>query len=436
MIEIDPTKTRFVENIQKLYEERKVATGPLQQMRMQAWQKFLQTELPSRKSEKFRYFPFKEFYLESFSDVRGEVLLHPERIQEEILPECHGRFIVMINGRLCLELSDLSKVDKKIVLATMEKAAISYEMLLISRFQKQIANENDPFVLMNLALGREGGFVYIPPKTHIDAPIQILHFIIGQEGSVGAIYPQWQIFVGGGSHVEFVNTHHFLRQASNHFINQAIEINLEESASITFSVDALIEKGHYFFSSAKISQKQHSRSCFVSVTNGSKAVRQQITSTLLGEGAEADLSGFWLGKEKAHTHTLCEVRHEAPNTTSNQLFKGLLQDESISSFEGKIFVDPVAQKTAAYQLNKNVLLDDGAKAYTKPNLEIFADDVKASHGATVGYFSEEEIFYLASRGIDKKTATRLLAGSVVQDIIEKIPLKSLRENYQEILMQI
>jgi len=433
MIELDQTRAKFLASVQDLYAKRKVFSGPLTSIRTSYWQKWLQSELPTRKSEQFRYFPLKDFYLEKFDELGMEIFLHPQMIDEEVLPECQGASIVMVNGRLRLDLSNLSALSKKIVLLPLEKALHSYEIFLTNRYQKLLTKEANPFTLMNFALSQEGGFLYIPPGTQCEKPIQILHFISGKEGSVGLIHPKWQIFIGNNSKVDCIQTCHFIRPQCPVWVNQDIDITLEEGANFSLISDARVEDGHYLFSSTRTLQKRDSKFTFIHVTNGSKAIKQDIECSLVGEGASADVNGFWLAFGDRHVHTYCNILHEAPNTTSNQLFKGILLDSSVSSFEGKIFVNKIAQKTAAYQLNKNLLLGENAKAYTKPNLEIFADDVKASHGATVGYFSDDELFYLAARGIEKKSATRLLTTSFVQDILDKISLQSLRENYKELL---
>ena len=165
MIELDQTRARFLASVQDLYAKRKVFSGPLTSIRTSYWQKWLQSELPTRKSEQFRYFPLKDFYLEKFDELGMEIFLHPQMIDEEVLPECQGASIVMVNGRLRLDLSNLSALSKKIVLLPLEKALHSYEIFLTNRYQKLLTKEANPFTLMNFALSQEGGFLYIPPGT-------------------------------------------------------------------------------------------------------------------------------------------------------------------------------------------------------------------------------------------------------------------------------
>ncbi len=172
----------------------------------------------------------------------------------------------------------------------------------------------------------------------------------------------------------------------------------------------------------------------MSVTTGAETVRQDYHATLSGEAADATLQGIWMLKDRREAHTHVVMHHEAPHCRSMQLFKGVLDERSKSSFEGKIYVQKEAQKTEAYQLNKHLLLGERVIANSKPNLEIFADDVKASHGATMTQVDESELFYLKARGISEKAAKALLIHGFCQEMIEKIPQSFVRKKMQDLLL--
>ena len=155
------------------------------------------------------------------------------------------------------------------------------------------------------------------------------------------------------------------------------------------------------------------------MTEGAKTVREDYKIALNGENGEADLNGLWVLKEKNECHVNVMIEHVAPHCRSNQLFKGVLDDFARSSFEGKIWVRKEAQKTDAFQLNNNLLLSDHANADSKPNLEIFADDVKASHGSTMGQVDEEQLFYLKTRGFSKEVAEKFLVRAFCQEVLQK-----------------
>lgn len=280
-----------------------------------------------------------------------------------------------------------------------------------SYFQEReriIEKEKDPFALLNCSKLTGGSFLYIPPKKSEKKSATLtlkeartlsprLYISLGKEASLHLTL-KTELYMG--------------------LVNSYIDIHLEEGATLTLNLDssdASSEACH--FEAIRITQKRNSSSKITLLTNGSKTSRFSITSFLEGEGASSDIAGLFETEKNYEAHAFLEMNHLAPHTHSNQLFKHLLRDVSHTSFEGKIFVDPIAQKTEAYQLNSNWLLSDHAKAESKPNLEIFADDVKASHGATFGKPEEEEIFYLRARGFTLEDALNALTAGFKEEIL-------------------
>jgi Fe-S cluster assembly protein SufD len=180
----------------------------------------------------------------------------------------------------------------------------------------------------------------------------------------------------------------------------------------------------------KATLKSGSNLKHLALTTTGLLTRNRLRVSLLGEQAEALLQGLWNLLESHQCQTHVHVEHAAPSCRSLQKFKGVLKEQSQSSFEGKIYVHPIAQKTEAYQLNHNLILSDAAIANAKPNLEIFADDVKASHGATMSEVDDEQLFYLQSRGISKESARSLLIRGFIQEIIDQIPYASIRDDFR------
>ncbi len=207
-----------------------------------------------------------------------------------------------------------------------------------------------------------------------------------------------------------------------------IDLVIEEGGSCRLcELDLSADQTTCSLSHVRAQVKKEGNFQHISATRGGGCSRLDLFVELLGEGSEVDLQGIWSLGEKRSCHTEIEIVHKAPNTRSNQHFKGVLRDKSKSTFEGKIVVEPQAQKTQAYQLNNNLILDRGANAFSKPNLEIFADDVKASHGATVTQLSEEELFYLRARGIDQAQAKQLLTAGFTAPILKQFFSKEARE---------
>jgi Fe-S cluster assembly protein SufD len=206
-----------------------------------------------------------------------------------------------------------------------------------------------------------------------------------------------------------------------------MDIALEEQA---FFSHLEISQTNILLSDFKATLKANATLKHVALTKSGYLTRNRLGVALLGEGADALLQGLWNLGENHQCHTHARVEHVAPSCHSLQKFKGVLQGQSQSSFEGKIYVHPEAQKTQAYQLNHNLLLSEGAISNAKPNLEIFADDVKASHGATMSEVDEEQLFYLQSRGLTKEMSRKLLVQGFIQEIVDQIPYPSIRHGFQ------
>lgn len=336
----------------------------LKDLRTKAWDHFLKLGLPEKSAEPFRYFPLREFYNEPLA--------------------CH-----------------LGKLEASLPILSLADAMRTYGSFLTSRLTKWLKEETDPFAAMNLALHQSSAFFYIQPKS--EQPIQIRI-----DGGVSRVH----LFVG--AHAKAVCE--VTGEVEKGFSHLFFDVALEEGAELCL-VNRLTSKNWLFYS-LRATLKKNSLLKSYALTKG---VRQDYQVKLMQENAEAVLKGLWTlaGHEQNHTHILME--HEAPHCRSLQHFKGVNSDFSQSSFEGKILVRDIAQKTEAFQRNNNLILGQHAIAYSKPNLEIFADDVKASHGATVSQLEEGQLHYLKTRGIPQELAKEMLVESFAREILNEVP---------------
>jgi Fe-S cluster assembly protein SufD len=239
------------------------------------------------------------------------------------------------------------------------------------------------------------------------------------------IMPRLHIFAGTQSQLALFSNKAIL-SGQGYCVNGVVDIAIEDDAHVRYTHVDFDEPSEVFhFEALRGYLKRNSTLKTVQATDGGLSVRHDYRVALTGENAEALLNGVWMlnGKNEAHYHVLMD--HQAPLCRSMQLFKGALSAVSHSSFEGKILVRQAAQKTQAFQLNNNLLLSDRATADSKPNLEIFADDVKASHGATIGQLDEEQLFYMKTRGFDSVEAKNLLVHAFCKEVIDLITLPSL-----------
>ncbi len=402
----------FLKNLEGLFEKRERHPA-LSSLQVKAWEHFTTLGLPTKKQEAFQYFPLRSFYEEVFSPAEKQ---DPENIPYH--HECKGSTFVFVDGDYRPELSDSSALPKSVVALSLDEALIPYGAFLQTRLRKEFNEEKDPFVFCNLALHARGLFLYVPPKIAIVQKIHFLHIVTKQKDPT-AFFPRIFLSLGAFSEVEVVHTVHSDQEKC--WINFACDISLEEGSKLQYGDLPLVPSQSWYTSFISATIKRDSDFKMVYFTEGSKSVRQNAHVRIVGENAHANVQGLSIldNKQQSHTHVLME--HAAPHSTSMQLIKTVANGLSQSSFEGKIIVRDVAQKTQAYQLNNNLLLGDHAICQSKPNLEIFADDVKASHGATIAQIDEEELFYLKARGIGASDAKKLLIRGFCREVLDELP---------------
>lgn len=401
-------------------------SDPLYKARKKAWDRFLELGLPTRRTEVYRYIKLRQLFSQDYEIPVEQPLLDKGSIEPYIFPECRQSVIVFVNGCFDESLSNIEGIPSKVSIVPLESAQRTYGTFINNFWTQTLKEETDPFAALNLALHRNGAFIYIPPKTVIEPPLQILN-LISVSGKPLFITPRTTCFVGSQSEINIISSQQVL-QGDGYFANQVIEWAVEEGSSVYYTKALADEKvGAWHFDAIRANLKRNAIFKTVNVTQGSLTSRVDYRVNLMGENSEALLNGVWMlsGKREAHTNIL--INHLAPHCRSYQLFKGVLNDSSRSSFEGKILVDQIAQKTEAFQLNNNLILSDHAHADSKPNLEIFADDVKASHGATVGQLDEDQLFYMRARGIQAMDAKNLLIQGYCDQIIEMVKIPSHRE---------
>lgn len=323
------------------------------------------------------------------------------------------------------ESLDLSQITKRIVALPMKEAKKTYALFIENRMKERFRSEKDYFAALSSSIYENGYFIYVPPGTVIDEPIPLT---MNYAETFSHFAPHLQIYIGKGSNVKFVLKPQF-HQFESGMINGVVDLYLDRQSKCQWVDELIIPESTLYINSVRASLKRESKLEFWSFTKGSNFFKQDLQALLLEEESEVSLKGAALLSGKNVSHTQVLIEHKAPNTKSRQHFKAVMKDQSSSTFEGKIFVEPEAQKTEAYQLNNNLLLGKRSSVFCKPNLEIFADDVKASHGATVSRLSDEELFYLRTRGISKEQASLYLSSGFLDEIIKDVPAWYLIQNW-------
>jgi Fe-S cluster assembly protein SufD len=397
---------------------------PLQKMREKAWNQFIHVGLPNQHNEAFRHIKLKHLFSMPFQSGSGPASDF-SKITSYIYPECARSYLVFMNGQYRPDLSNITALPKKIMISPLSDAMRTYGTLLNNHWTKSLKEETDPFAILNAAL-QKGTFIYLPPNTCIEPPIQLLYFAQSMEQCL-MITPRVQLFAGQNSEAKIISTY-ATSSSAPFFFNHVCEAFLEEGAHMHYMQMAHdLSSEWWFFDAFRCVLKKNSSLKTIKITNGALSSRHDYKIALTGENAEAQVNGLSMLSEKREAHTNVLMEHQAPRCRSMQMFKGILTDFSRSSFEGKILVQQDAQKTEAFQLNNNLLLHDHVTANSKPNLEIFADDVKASHGATVGRLDEESLFYLKTRGLTEEVAKNLLIYSFSKEVIDLIPISTLQQ---------
>lgn len=356
---------------------------PIINDRKKAWDRFESIGLPRPKQEAFQYLT-KKLNFPNLAE-RKNIAMNP----------VNG--LVFVDGFF---EETFSQIPNPLVCLPFEVAYRSYGLFLQSRIAKLINQETDPFAALNGAFQGRGAFLYVPPKCK--AALQLMQVYTSDE----MVSPRLHIFLGRNAELKLTQT----SQGTSGFSNSAIDFVLDSGAKLSFVDQA---EGHFQAIRATLKRDSKLKSVFL----GPK-LRTSIKMELAEENSEAELYGLAHLNGDGESHIHVNVEHAAPHSRSRQHFKSVLKGNSRFSFEGKIHVHPIAQKTEAYQLNNNLILSDDASANAKPNLEIFADDVKASHGATTGQLNEEELFYLRSRGLGLEQARDWLVGGFCKEILD------------------
>jgi FeS assembly ATPase SufC/FeS assembly protein SufD len=405
-------------------------TSEVSTWQAQAWKKLQSIGLPEKKEEAFQYVSLRKLYESLLTEKASSEKPFEFDLASLILPESQNSYVVFKDGSFC---SELSKLPSSLIVLPLEEALkSSYATFLKHHMNLLLEQEKDPWALLNSALCKQGIFVYVPAKTQLKSPIQVLHVQTDPSGLYCG--PRVHLFLGAHAEVQMVSSF-YSGPNSKTLCNDYLDVSLEEKASFSHVLSNENQSSCWGFSSFRASLKKDSKLSSCMVTFGSPGFRRDYFISLLGERAEAELKGLTAIGDHAEGHVHIHMEHAAPGCRSHQFFKNVLADHSRSSFTGKIYVRRIAQKTEAYQLNQNLLLSDFATANTKPNLEIFADDVKASHGATVSQLDEEQIFYLRTRGVPLLQAKSLLAVGFCRQVLDEIKVASLRHKLSEVCQQ-
>ena len=388
---------------------------------------------PTVRNEDWKYTSLKKliapnYVLPSpFASFDEEEQVEYKDIKKFLVNDIDCYQVVFINGRYSSWLSQTT--HSKYDICTLGSAWKKYPKIVEENFNK-LTKDDGPLVQLNTALAWEGLYVNVPKNIVVEKPIQVLYFTTGST----PVFNQTRslVILAEGSSAEIIERHHSL---TNHetWTNAVDEIQIGSNSSIHWVKLQHDSPQASLTQHSKINQEKDSKAIVHTISTGGKFIRNNLDFSLSVPGAEAHMFGLTLGNDRQLVDHHTRVDHIAPNCSSHETYKGIYDDYSKGVFNGKIYVHTDAQKTAAYQQNNNLILSEKASIDTKPQLEIYADDVKCSHGCTVGQLDEDALFYLRARGIRLKEAKALLMLAFANDAISDIQHPSLRVKLSQLI---
>lgn len=400
-------------------------------MRTEAISAFEKQGFPTKKDEEWKYTSLKAVLNHDYSVFpKIENNIEFKDVKKYFLHEIESYKVVFIDGVYSSFLSSTTHDGYDICLLSAALKKPKYKIVLDNYFNT-IADKNNSITNLNTAFSTEGAYINIPKNTVLPRPIQIVNFYTGNEKEI-LLQPRNLVVVGENSHVQIIERHQSL---SDNVVltNSVTEIFANKKAIIDFYKIQNDNENASLIDNTFVQQKEHSIASVNTFSFGGKLTRNNLEFYHEGEHIESHLNGISIldKKQLVDNHTL--VKHQHPNCESFELYKGIYDDASTGVFNGKVIVDQEAQKTNAFQQNNNILIGDKATINAKPQLEIFADDVKCSHGCTIGQLDESALFYMQSRGIPAKEAKALLLYAFGNEVVEKIKIPELKSRITKLI---
>lgn len=421
------SKSPILENFKDEFASLKQTSSPwLAELRNNAWARFAEIGIPTTRHEEWKYFnlrPFSSTVLKPSAAIEASGL----GALKDYLDEGDVN-IVFVNGVFSQEFSTISRLPKGLIVERLSKSADDEIRGMLTR---TTVNDPEPFVSLNTALYRDGVYLKVENNALLSGVVHIVH-AVSVSVKDSAVFPRTVITIGRSAQVSILES--FISLNDESYVNNPVtDIHLGENSVLNYYKSQSDSPKSLHIGAVRVTQDANSQLEAFSLAVGAQMARNNISVASNGEGTDSILDGLYVlgGSQEVDNHTL--IDHRQPNCTSHQLYKGILNDQSHAVFNGKIFVQPIAQKTNSYQLNKHLLLGKDCRVDTKPQLEIFADDVKCTHGATIGQLNDDEVFYLQTRCISREDAVKMLSRGFVDDLLDKLRDQNVRRKLSRLL---
>ncbi len=412
------------------FENRVNINDDVHEIRSKALQNFEEVGFPTKKLEAWKYTSLNSILKEDYSIFpNGENAIELADVKKYFIHDIDTFNIVFIDGKYSSFLSETTHDGMDVCLMSSALTKPKYRSVIKKYFNK-VAKE-DNMTSLNTAFAKEGAYICIPKNKEVQKPIQIINFTTGSEAAT-MTQPRNLIVVDQNAHVQIIERHQSLTD-NPVLTNSVTEIFANKRAIVDYYKIQNDRETASLIDNTFINQKQESLAKVHTFSFGGKLTRNNLNFYQNGERIDSTMKGITIIGDKQHVDHNTLVHHIEPNCESHQDYKGIFDANSTGVFNGKVVVEKEAQKTNAFQQNNNILIDDGATINAKPQLEIFADDVKCSHGCTIGQLDSDALFYMRSRGIPKREANGLLLYAFANDALEKIKIPELKTRITKLI---
>lgn len=431
------TKARLDEKFRHAWTTRFAGNRPAEpefmtRYREEAWNSFLKNGFPHQKLEDWRSTSLEKALAQDYQLMPAieQTEVDVNQIFKCDIHHLDTHLLTLLNGNFVSEGNPLQQLEDGTIFGSFAAALRQFPDLVEKYYGKIHPSETDGLHALNGAMAEDGIFIYIPDNLKMRKTIQLVSIINTWENIF--IQPRNLIIVGKHSALQLVHCDHSVNHKDS-FINSGTEIFLETGASLDHYKLQNIDNDATLVNSTYVRQESGSSVSSNIITLNGGLIRNNLKVIQHGHDCASDLNGLYLVDKNQHVDNNIFVDHQSADCGSNQLFKGILDDQAQAVFNGHIHVAKDSQRIAAFQNNKNILLTDKASIHTQPHLEIYADDVKCSHGATVGQLDQEALFYMRARGIHEDVARMLLMYAFAAEVIHKIRIEPLRHQIDEMV---
>jgi len=432
MIASDNNTQRISDEFARFHADLESATPSwLTGLRQEAFRHFEDLGFPTTRQEEWRFTNVKRIAETAFTLAEIPASLSHETISPFVLDEDYLR-LVFVDGHYVGELSATGATRHDAVVSSLSAALADHPALIKDHLGQLASDDTASFAALNSAFIRDGAFVHVPRGVVVERPIHLL-FISTDNSNPTVSYPRNLIIAQRDTQATIIESYVGLNDGV-YLTNAVTEVSVAENAIVDHCKLQQESGDGYHVATTQVRQQRASRFSSHYFSLGGQLVRNEVNVTLDDEGCECTLKGLYIAAGHQHMDNRTRIDHAKPHCNSHELYKGILDERAKGVFNGKIYVHPDAQKTDAKQSNQVLILSDDAVIDTKPQLEIYADDVKCTHGATVGQIDETALYYLRSRGISEDLARSLLVYAFANEIASALPLEAVREHVERFLL--